>query len=129
MGLDSFIFRTNKKNTEYTDDSLEDVGYFRKVNCIHLWVEKILTNGESTNCEFIEIPEDKLDELIDSLRKVRNDNSLAAELLPSYSRFFFSNISYDDGYFADIDEALETFIKIKNTTDFNTQKILYYSWW
>lgn len=129
MGLDSFVFRTNKKNTEYTDDSLEDVGYFRKVNCIHIWVEENLNNGESTNCELIEIPEDKLDELIDSLRKVKNDSSLAAELLPSCSRFFFGSTSYGDWYFANIDEALKTFTKIKNTTDFNTQKILYYSWW
>ena len=129
MGLDSFVFRTGKENTEYTDDSLEDVGYFRKVNFLHLWVEENLNNGESTNCEFIEIPEDKLDELIDSLREVRNDNSLATELLPSCSRFFFGSTSYDEWYFKDIDEALETFTKIKNTTDFNTQKILYYSWW
>ena len=129
MGLDSFVFRTGKENTEYTDDSLEDVGYFRKVNFLHLWVEENLNNGESTNCEFIEIPKDKLDEFIDSLRKVRNDNSLATELLPSCSRFFFGSTSYDEWYFADIDEALETFTKIKNTTDFNTQKILYYSWW
>lgn len=129
MGLDSFVFRTNKKNTEYTDDSLENVGYFRKVNFLHLWVEENLNNGESTNCEFIEIPEDKLDELIDSLREVKNDNSLASELLPFCSRFFFGITSYNDWYFADIDEALETFTKIKNTTDFNTQKILYYSWW
>lgn len=129
MGLDSFVFRTGKENTEYTDDNLEDVGYFRKVNFLHLWVEENLNNGESTNCEFIEIPEDKLDELIDSLREVRNDNSLAAELLPYCSRFFFGSTSYDEWYFADIDEALETFTKIKNTTDFNTQKILYYSWW
>lgn len=129
MGLDSFVFRTNKKNTEYTDDSLEDVGYFRKVNFLHLWVEENLNNGESTNCEFIEIPKAKLDEFIDSLRKVRNDNSLASELLPSCSRFFFGSTRYDEWYFADIDEALETFTKIKNTTDFNTQKVLYYSWW
>lgn len=129
MGLDSFVFRTDKKNTEYTDDSLEDVGYFRKVNFLHLWVEENLNNGESTNCEFIEIPKAKLDEFIDSLRKVRNDNSLASELLPSCSRFFFGSTSYNEWYFADIDEALETFTKIKNTTDFNTQKILYYSWW
>lgn len=129
MGLDSFVFRTGKKNTEYADDSLGEVGYFRKVNFLHLWVEENLNNGESTNCEFIEIPEDKLDELIDSLRKVKNDNSLASELLPSCSRFFFGSISYDEWYFADVDEALETFTKIKNTTDFNTQKVLYYSWW
>ena len=129
MGLDGFVFRTNKKNTEYTDDSLEDVGYFRKVNFLHLWVEENLNNGESTNCEFIEIPKAKLDEFIDSLRKVRNDNSLAPELLPSCSRFFFGSTSYDEWYFADIDKALETFTEIKNTTDFDTQKILYYSWW
>lgn len=129
MGLDSFVFRTDKKNTEYTDDSLENVGYFRKVNCIHLWVEENLNNGESTNCEFIEIPKAKLDEFIDSLREVRDDNSLASELLPSCSRFFFGSTSYDERYFADIDKALETFTEIKNTTDFNTQKILYYSWW
>lgn len=129
MGLDSFVSRTGKENTEYTDDSLEDVGYFRKVNFLHLWVEENLNNGESTNCEFIEIPKAKLDELIDSLRKVRNDNSLAAELLPSCSRLFFGSINYDDWYFKNIDEALETFTKIKNTTDFNTQKVLYYSWW
>lgn len=129
MGLDSFVFRTGKENTEYTDDSLEDVGYFRKVNFLHLWVEENLNDGESTNCEFIEIPEDNLDELIDSLREVRNDNSLAAKLLPSCSGFFFGSTSYDEWYFADIDEALETFTEIKNTTDFNTQKVLYYSWW
>ena len=129
MGLDSFVFRTGKENTEYVDDSLENVGYFRKVNFLHLWVEENLNNGESTNCEFIEIPENELVELIDSLREVRNDNSLASELLPSCSRFFFGSTSYDEWYFADIDEALETFIKIKNTTDFNTQKVLYYSWW
>lgn len=129
MGLDSFVFRTDKENTEYTDDSLENVGYFRKVNFLHLWVEENLNNGESTNCEFIEIPRDKLDELIDSLREVRNDNSLAAELLPSCSRLSFGSKSYDEWYFADIDKALETFTKIKDTTDFNTQKVLYYSWW
>lgn len=129
MGLDSFILRTNKKNTEYTDDNLEEVGYFRKVNFIHFWVEKNLNNREQTNCEFIEIPKNKLDEFIVLLQKVKDDNSLAFELLPCHSRFFFGNTYYNDIYFYDIDIALKTFIEIRDTTDFDIQKILYYSWW
>ena len=129
MGLDSFVFRTNKKNTEYTDDNFEEVGYFRKVSFIHLWVEKNLNNGEHTNYEFIEIPKDKLDEFIDSLQKVKDNNSLATELLPVCPRFFFGNTKYDELYFYDINNALEEFTEIKDTTDFDTQKILYYSWW
>ena len=51
--------------------------------------------------------QEKLEELLELCKKVNADNSLAEELLPSASGFFFGGTGYDEWYFNDINHTIE----------------------
>lgn len=57
------------------------------------------------------------------------DSSVAEELLPSTSGFFFGGTDYDEYYVEDIKDTIDIITHILETTDFNTQMIYYISSW
>ena len=61
--------------------------------------------------------------------KCVKDSSIAEELLPSTSGFFFGGTDYDEYYVADIKDTIDIVTKILETTDFDTQMIYYISSW
>lgn len=50
--------------------------------------------------------------MIDLFKKVLDDHSLASELLPTQSGFFFGGTEYDEYYFLDLDYTYKLFVKI-----------------
>ena len=55
--------------------------------------------------------------------------SVAKELLPSTSGFFFGGTSYDEYYVEDIKNTIDIITKVLETTDFDKQMIYYVSSW
>ena len=89
-----------------------EVGYWRKANQIHNWfmqncAERDEYDNPIDDCRPIEITVDKLEELLDTCKKVLADHSLAETLLPTKSGFFFGPTEYDDYYFGEIEQTIE----------------------
>jgi hypothetical protein len=85
---------------------IEEVGYWRKQNQIHQWFVENVQNGED-NCAEYCVSKSQLEELLDLCKKILNDNSLAEELLPTASGFFFGGTEYDEWYFDGIQNTIE----------------------
>ena len=96
-----------------------EVGYWRKANQIHNWfMQNCARRDEYDNpiddCRPIEITVDKLEELLDTCKKVLADHSLAGSLLPTTDGFFFGSTEYDDYYFGEIEQTVEIIEPVLN---------------
>lgn len=85
---------------------IEEVGYWRKANQIHRWFVENVQNGID-ECQTSWVSREKLEELLDLCKKISEDNSLAEDLLPSTSGFFFGGTEYDEYYFDCINNTIE----------------------
>jgi hypothetical protein len=85
---------------------IEEAGYWRKQNQIHRWFVENVQKGVD-NCGEYYVDIDDLKTLLDLCEKVKADHSLAEELLPSASGFFFGGTEYDEWYFNGIDNTIE----------------------
>lgn len=94
MGLDIILLKT--KSTE--------IANFRKVNFLFKFFEDKIGDRNPTT---IEVTTEDLCELRDRCSKVLLDHTLAEELLPTCSGFFFGSTEYDDGYFKDVLRVLD----------------------
>ena len=95
MGLDIVLYKT--KSTEVAD--------FRKVNFLFKFFEDKIGDRNPTT---IEVTTDDLCDLRDRCSRVLLDHTLAEELLPTCSGFFFGSTEYDDDYFKDVLRVLDT---------------------
>lgn len=81
---------------------IEDCGYWRKANAIHQWFVENCQDGND-DCRMYYVGQEKLEELLDICKRIKENNELASELLPTQEGFFFGSTEYDEGYFQDID--------------------------
>lgn len=93
------------------------VGYWRKANAIHSWfLENCAAKDPFDNpiddCRPIEIPLEKLEELLDTCKEVLKDHSLTKRLLPTADGFFFGSTEYDEYYFDDIEDTIEIIVPV-----------------
>jgi hypothetical protein len=118
---------------------VEQVGYWRKVNCVHNWFVENVQDGID-DCDYHrEVTEDDLMELMSICQRVlRNsdivggevvDSSVAEELLPTVSGFFFGETKYNEYYLDDLKDTIDIIQKVLDTTDFDTEMIYYVSSW
>ena len=61
--------------------------------------------------------------------KVIIDSSVAEELLPTCSGFFFGNTDYNEYYVEDIKKTIDIVTEVLETTDFDEEEIYYVSRW
>lgn len=94
MGLDIVLFKTKAA----------EVANFRKVNFLFKFFEDKIGDRNPTT---IEVTTDDLCELRDRCSKVLTDHTLAEELLPTCSGFFFGSTEYDKDYFKDVLQVLD----------------------
>ena len=81
------------------------VGYWRKSNQVHQWFVDNCQDGED-DCRESYVPREKLIELRDICQEILADHSLADDLLPTQSGFFFGSTEYDEWYFRDLEETV-----------------------
>lgn len=87
------------------------VGYWRKVNAVHMWFVNNCADGED-NCKPVRVDREQLVELRDLCREVLLDNGKAEDLLPSASGFFFGSTEYDEWYLQGLEETVEILDKV-----------------
>lgn len=125
MGLDMYLHKkTFVRNWDYMEESeknhvsikgaesnhivgarvseiTEQIAYWRKANHIHNWFVENVQNGED-DCGEYYLTEEHVKSLNEACKKVLDDNSLAEELLPTASGFFFGGVEYDKYYFESV---------------------------
>jgi hypothetical protein len=83
-----------------------EAGYWRKANAIHKWFVDNVQEGED-DCGNYYVGREQLAELRELCQKVLADRSLAAEMLPPQSGFFFGGTDIDDWYFRDLEQTVK----------------------
>lgn len=125
MGLDMMLLHvTNEYDGTYSDE----VGYWRKANQIHRWFVQNVQNGVD-DCGEYKVTEEQLIELRDTCNQVLNDHSLAEELLPAQSGFFFGNTDYDDWYYNDLENTVKIIDEILENKQYCLDDLYYSSSW
>ena len=101
-----------------------NVAYWRKANQIHRWfVENV--QGGNDNCGLYEVDLEQIFELIDIIKIVLADHSLAEEFLPTQEGFFFGGTAYDDYYWEDLEETKKQLEFIIGQLDIKASKYCY----
>lgn len=137
----------------------EQVGYWRKANHIHKWFVDNVQNGvdECDTYEVTkEQLEDLLNvcrKVLDNSKLVKGkivngqkyengkmvniyqdgeyieDSSVAEELLPTTSGFFFGGTEYDEWYYKDVENTINIIEDVLRTTDFEHEIVMYHASW
>lgn len=110
------IIKTDNKyknhiKPERISEIVEEVAYWRKFNALHHWFVENCQNGKD-ECQESYVEREKLEELLGILKKIKKKHSLAEELLPSQSGFFFGGTEYDEWYYKDIEETADMLEKL-----------------
>lgn len=79
-----------------------NVGTWRKANQVHQWFVDTVQDGVD-NCRNYYVDRSQLEELRDVCKAVLSDHSLADEMLPTSTGFFFGSTEYDEWYFRDLE--------------------------
>ena len=117
---------------------MQQVAYWRKANAVHKWFVDNVQNGIDDCCYHREVTKNDLRELLDVCHTILascdddgnlTDTSVAEELLPSQSGFFFGGTDYDEWYVDDLKNTVEMVEKILKETDFDIYAIYYESSW
>ena len=127
MGLDMYLEKetyigNREKNNgvviivEGVDSSkvrrvVEEVCYWRKANAIHKWFVENVQDGND-DCGRYYVSQEEMKELLNVIKKVLRKHSLAEELLPSASGFFFGSTGYDEYYFDELKSTAEVLEKV-----------------
>lgn len=106
----------------------EEAGYWRKANAIHQWFVKNVQKGVD-DCGTYEVTASDLGRLNNIVQQILDDRNLAAKLLPPQSGFFFGSTEIDDWYWSDLEDTLEILTNAFETTNWETQVLMYHSSW
>ena len=107
---------------EVTKGVLEDLlSTCEKVLASCEMVSGKIKNGYSYECG------KKVSNMVDG--KYIYDDSVAQELLPTTSGFFFGSTDYDEYYVQDIQETIDIITRVLETTDFEKEMVYYVSSW
>lgn len=136
MGLDSYLYKkkyinsSSLTNINENNITLEGINipiknlcyltyeclYWRKENHIHQFFVENCQNGVD-DCRPSYVSRETLEDLLDRCKKIKADNSLAEELLPVQSGFFFGSTEYDSFYFDSIIYLISQLETVLNETD------------
>ncbi len=155
MGLDMYLYkRTYVKNWEFMDESqkhrisiekdgkvredikperityiTEEVAYWRKFNALHAWFVENCQDGID-NCKEHYVSKQQLEELLSTLKEIDSSNeiSTAEENLPTQSGFFFGGTEYDEYYFEEVKETIETLESLLSEENLDASYFYCSSW-
>ena len=91
-----------------TKEISREAMYWRKANAIHHWFVINVQGGED-NCKEYYVSRNQLQELLDTLKRVDQNHSLADDLLPTADGFFFGDTDYQEWYYQDIKATIPVF--------------------
>lgn len=155
MGLDMDL-DIRKKGT---NTIVMNIGYWRKANHIHNWFVNNVQNGEDDCNHYIVTKEqlinllDVCKKVLEGSKLVQGkvingqtlkngewvnnyedglvveDSSVAEQLLPRTSGFFFGSMQYNEWYIDDIKDTIEYINLALKSTDFENEEVVYSSSW
>jgi hypothetical protein len=105
-----------------------DAGYWRKANQIHQWFVDKCQDGID-ECQDTPVDEGDLTALLDDVLTVLGDKSLAPQILPSQSGFFFGGTEYDKWYFTDLRETRRILRQVLKPSTLKHWALQYHSSW
>lgn len=100
LGCNDFI-----SNNFDSIHSTVGIAYWRKVNSVHQWFVDNCQNGID-DCRKSYVSRQDLIKLRDICQAILADHSLAEELLPTQSGFFFGSTEFDEYYFSDLKDTV-----------------------
>lgn len=117
MGLDMYLYKKE-----------EQIMYWRKANQIRGWFvsHNIILDGD--DCVKRDVTLQNLKDLIEDCKTVLDNHSLAEELLPCTSGFFFGSDEYDEYYFDELEETVSRLQPIINSAK-EDDVFIYEDWW
>lgn len=110
---------------EVKDYYLQYDAYFRKVNFLFAYYEN---NGKMIDQYYAFTDASDIDDIIDRCERVLADHSLANELLPTQSGFFFGGTDYNDWYFDDVKDCLKQMKKYRKLLNDWVTGFVIFSW-
>ena len=123
MGLDMYLYKLEK----------EEIGYLRKANMIHYWIEKRILSQNPEIKELCSLGHyglgyNDLKALYMDIDFVLKNPKMAKKILPTRPGFFFGNLGYNEIYFETLREAKNQLKRIleENTND---DIFIYDPWW
>lgn len=125
MGLDIFLVNG--------DDIV--AGNFRKTNCLVSWFEHNLASitnlkdCEMQNVTPYEITKEEIEYLLNDIDTVLSDHTVADEILPTCSGFFFGSTEYDELYYDKLNFVKDELKRILKEFDFENQVLSAYIWY
>lgn len=90
------------------------VGYWRKANQVHGWFVKHVQFGND-DCREYDVSRAQLQGLLTACQNVKQNPSMAEEVLPPSEGFFFGNNDIDEWYWHDIDYTIELVSRVLRT--------------
>jgi hypothetical protein len=115
-------------NFERVSEIRERVAYWRKANAIHKWFVDNCQDGVD-ECQESPLTYEELNTLLELCKRIKANNSLAGELLPTQSGFFFGSTDYDNWYFEDINSTIEQLELVLKEPDAKMSDYIYRSSW
>ena len=101
---------------------VEEVMYWRKFNALHGWFINNCGGGVD-ECQDISVDEEKLKELLETLKEVSSNFTKAKELLPPTQGFFFGSDDIDEYYW---EEVKSTIIQLKDLLEEDNKGASFY---
>ena len=145
MGLDMYLY-AEQYVSDYNEEGKElsnklfkatgkritsirtEVGYWRKANAIHKWFVDNCQDGRD-ECQSTFVSDEKLEELLETVKQVLADPKLATELLPTTDGFFFGGTEYDSWYIQDLEETKNILETVLNDRSLDNWDFYYQSSW
>ena len=90
------------------------VGYWRKANQVHGWFVKHVQFGND-DCREYDVSRAELQGLLTACQNVKQNPSMAEEVLPPSEGFFFGDNEIDEWYWHDIDYTIELVSRVLRT--------------
>ena len=107
---------------------MEEVCYWRKANAIHRWFVDNVQDGID-NCGEYYVSGTQLQDLVNICKKVKDDLSLASELLPTQEGFFFGETDYGNYYKEDLEDTINNLTKVLEEPNGINSEYIYRSSW
>jgi hypothetical protein len=105
-----------------------EAGYWRKANQIHTWFVEVCQDGVD-DCQSTLIHPADLMGLLSTIRTIGKNKSLARDMLPSQSGFFFGSTDYNDWYFDDLKETKRILRKVLRKSTISNWDVYYQASW
>ena len=149
MGLDMYLYKRTYVGAKWKDRNvvldflqmddihidenrisyiMEEVCYWRKANAIHRWFVDNVQDGID-NCGEYYVSGTQLQDLVNICKKVKDDLSLASELLPSQEGFFFGETDYGNYYKEDLEDTINNLTKVLEEPNGIDSDYIYQSSW